>query len=190
MKDTIGIRILQIIKEKGLKKVEFARIIKVDQAYVTQLTSGKRNPSDRLIDSICREFGVNETWLRTGEGEPYIPKDRETRLADAVNRLLSGENPEFKRRLILVLSALDESQWAFLEEKLLEIVGGREIADPAASGVPDETEEERLERETREEAEEYYRLRLEERKAIRDSEAKQTGTPRNSDSYGDTGGVA
>ena len=186
----INNRIRKVVEQSGLNKSAFAKKINVTPSHISQMCSGSKMPSDRTIADICREFGVNEIWLRTGEGKPYALKDRETRLADAVNRLLSGENPEFKRRLILVLSALDESQWAFLEEKLLEIVGGREIAAPAASGVPDETEEERLERETREEAEEYYRLRLEERKAIRDSEASRDGMPRNSDSYGDTGGVA
>ena len=55
-----------------MKKVEFAHKIKVDQAYVTQLTTGKRNPSDRLIDAICREFNVSEDWLRTGNGEMCV----------------------------------------------------------------------------------------------------------------------
>ena len=122
----INDRIRKVVEQSGLNKSAFAKKINVTPSHISQMCSGSKMPSDRTIADICREFGVNETWLRAGEGEPYIPKDRETRLADAVNRLLSGENPEFKRRLILVLSALDESQWAFLEEKLLEIVGGRD----------------------------------------------------------------
>lgn len=29
---------------------------------------GRREPTNAIITSICREFGVNEVWLRTGEG--------------------------------------------------------------------------------------------------------------------------
>ncbi len=64
----IGARITAIIKSLDIKKVFFAEKLKIDQSYVTQLTNGRRKPSDRLINAICREFNVNEDWLRTGAG--------------------------------------------------------------------------------------------------------------------------
>ncbi len=69
--EPLNARINQLIKALGIKKVNFATQIGVDQSYVTQLTNGRRNPSDRLISSICREFNVNENWLRNGEGEMF-----------------------------------------------------------------------------------------------------------------------
>ncbi len=70
----IGNRIGTLIEALGIKKVRFAECINIDQSYVTQLTSGKRKPSDRTIADICREFNVNEIWLRTGKGKMFNPE--------------------------------------------------------------------------------------------------------------------
>lgn len=67
--NSIGYRIGMIIEKSNCKKVVFAERLKIDQSYVSQLVSGKRSPSERLIESICREFNVNRAWLETGEGE-------------------------------------------------------------------------------------------------------------------------
>ena len=72
MNDEIGYRIGALIEALGMKKVRFAERINIDQSYVTQLTSGKRNPSDRTISDICREFNVREEWLRNGSGEMFL----------------------------------------------------------------------------------------------------------------------
>ena len=182
-------RFVRIRRDAGLSQEEFGAQLGITQTYVWMMEKGQRTPSGRLIKSICEKFNVSEEWLRTGEGEPYARKAREDQLAEAVNRLLSGENPEFKRRLVLVLSTLNESQWTFLEEKLAEIMGDRESAAvPAMAPAKVETEEERMEREAREEADEYYRLRLEEKRAIRNSAVRPDGTLKSSSSYGNAGG--
>lgn len=76
MENNIGNRINQVIEAIGIKKVKFAERLKIDQSYVTQLTRGKRNPSDRLLADICREFNVSEAWLRTGEGEMFVRREQ------------------------------------------------------------------------------------------------------------------
>ena len=87
---TIGKRIEKIIDVSNIKKVDFARIVKIDQSYVTQLIKGKNQPSDRLIDIICREFGVNEVWLRTGEGgdeNMFAKLDPEDRYSISIGKI-------------------------------------------------------------------------------------------------------
>lgn len=61
-----------LINELGIKKVEFARALKIDQSYVTRLISGDNKPSERLIQDICREFKVDHLWLTTGKGEMFL----------------------------------------------------------------------------------------------------------------------
>ena len=58
----------KILEELGLKKVEFAERLHISRPYASELCSGAKAPSDRTISDICREFGVSEAWLRTGEG--------------------------------------------------------------------------------------------------------------------------
>ena len=64
-------RIKAIRKESGLKQAEFAERIGLKPNTVTSYETGLRVPSDTVILSICREFNVSETWLRTGEGEMF-----------------------------------------------------------------------------------------------------------------------
>ena len=121
MEKEIGKRIASIIESLGIKKVEFAKAINVDQSFISQITSGKRNPSDRTIADICREFGVNEIWLRTGEGEMFDPVTPDEELADFFGDILAGE-PDFKRRFIYALSRLSSEQWEMLEKVATQLV--------------------------------------------------------------------
>ena len=104
MNDEIGYRIGALIEALGMKKVRFAERINIDQSYVTQLTSGKRNPSDRTISDICREFNVREEWLRNGSGEMFLDFT-EDEFAKAAAML---SNDAFVRSLIVEYWKLDD----------------------------------------------------------------------------------
>ena len=67
----INNRIRKIVEQSGLNKSGFAKKINVTPSHISQMCSGAKAPSDRTIADICREFNVNETWLKTGEGEMY-----------------------------------------------------------------------------------------------------------------------
>lgn len=122
-------RLSELIDTLGLKKVNFADRIKVDQSYVTQLTSGKRNPSDRLLDAICREFSVNQTWLRTGEGDMFTETAKEEQLYAFVGDVMHGA-PDFRRQLLSVLSRMTPEEWTLLEKKAWELVDEMKKTDP------------------------------------------------------------
>lgn len=66
-------RIKQIRRELGLTQTEFAERIGLKQNSIALIESGKRNISDQAVLSICREYGVNEKWLRTGDGDKMTP---------------------------------------------------------------------------------------------------------------------
>ena len=67
--DTINERILKIRKECGLSQETFAERIGVTKSAISGYEIGRREPTLQIIKSICREFGVEEHWLQTGEGE-------------------------------------------------------------------------------------------------------------------------
>ena len=104
MNDEIGYRIGLLIDALGMKKVRFAERINIDQSYVTQLTNGKRNPSDRTISDICREFNVREEWLRNGSREMFLDFT-EDEFAKAAATL---SNDAFVRSLIVEYWKLDD----------------------------------------------------------------------------------
>lgn len=123
-------RISAIIEAKGIKKTAFAEELNVSQAFVSQLCSGIKQPSDRTIADICREFNVNETWLRTGEGEMFVQRSRDEELAAFFGEVLKGEDPDFRRRLLAVMSRMTTEQWEMLEEMALKLVEEMKRADP------------------------------------------------------------
>ena len=60
-------RIKQVRKSQNLTQTAFGDIIGVKGNTITNYETGLRNPTDAVIKSICREFGVSEEWLRTGK---------------------------------------------------------------------------------------------------------------------------
>ena len=66
-------RIKEVRKALHLTQAAFAGRVGVKQQTIAMLEAGNSNPSEQLINGICREFRVNEDWLRTGEGEMFVP---------------------------------------------------------------------------------------------------------------------
>lgn len=128
----MGERIKKLRKALGLTQKEFGERIGVKPNTIGTYEIGRNEPIDAVLTLICREFNVNEKWLRTGEGEMFAQQSKEDELKATVERLLTGETADFKRRLIRVLAGLDEKYWVLLEEKLKEIVGPQE-AQPSTT---------------------------------------------------------
>ena len=109
-------RIKKIRKELDLTQQEFADRIGVKRNTVGQWECGINPLTDQTISSICREFNVNEDWLRTGEGEMFIKLTRDEEMAKLTKQLLNEEEDSFKNRLISVLANLTDQQWEVLAE--------------------------------------------------------------------------
>ena len=112
-------RIKKISKAPDLTQQEFADRIGVKRNTVGQWECGINPLTDQTISSICREFNVNEDWLRTGEGEMFIKQTRDEQIASFVGSIQSSEDDSFKKRFISMLSSLDESEWEVLEKMVI-----------------------------------------------------------------------
>lgn len=114
-------RVKEIRKTNNLTMDKFGERLGVTKAAVSQWESGTNQISDQMVRSICREFDINEEWLRTGEGEMYLDNSREMELARLTKTLLSEESDSFKNRLISALARLNEEQWELLAQISEEI---------------------------------------------------------------------
>ena len=117
-------RFKELRKELNVTQQEFADKLKISRNFVAQIEMGSKVPSDRTSDDVCREFNVNEEWLRTGNGDMFVPgiKDKQiyAMLADVMK---SGED-SFRHRLVSALARLDDEGWDNLE-KLIDMISNK-----------------------------------------------------------------
>ena len=114
-------RLIKLRKYLHITQQEFADRLNVSRSTVATYEIGKSNPSDAAISLICREFNVNEDWLRDGIGEMFLPTDRNTDIAKLTKQLLNEEDDSFKNRFISMLANLSVEEWEFLERKAKEL---------------------------------------------------------------------
>jgi transcriptional regulator with XRE-family HTH domain len=114
-------RLRKLRKTLDLTQQAFADKLGIARGNIGAYEVGKNALSDAVISLICREFDVNENWLRTGEGEMFIELTKEEEIATFIGGVLRDEDDSFKKRLISGLAALDETGWEVLENFLNSI---------------------------------------------------------------------
>lgn len=122
-------RIKKLRRELDMTQEKFGAEIGVKGNTVAQWESGRNDPPDSSIVSICREFHANEHWLRTGEGEMFNRTSRSEEIVQfAVQAADSGED-DFKRRFLLALARIPEDRWAEIEAFALQLAAENKKAD-------------------------------------------------------------
>lgn len=64
-------RIRKLRRELDLTQEKFAERIGIKRNTIATYESGRNEPVDSVVALICREFHVNEEWLRNGTGEMF-----------------------------------------------------------------------------------------------------------------------
>jgi len=117
-------RIRTIRKNAGMTQKQFAERLGISRNTVATYETSSRIPIDAVIVSICREFGVREEWLRTGQGDIYKELTPDLELSKWFGQILMEEESSFKRRFLLALTTLKEGEWTALE-RLSEVLFGK-----------------------------------------------------------------
>lgn len=114
-------RLKNLRKALGLTQQEFADRIKVKRNTVATYEMGRSVPSDSAIALICKEFSVNEEWLRNGTGDMFLTETKDDMISKMLDDVIKADESDFKRRLIAALSKLDDDGWDNLE-KLVDYI--------------------------------------------------------------------
>ena len=89
-------RIKELRQVLGLTQQAFADKLSTSRSNIANYEVRKNFPSDAVISLICREFNVNEEWLRNGTGEMFKEMLPEDEVASYVEDLLEEkDNPFF-----------------------------------------------------------------------------------------------
>ena len=120
-------RFVEIRKHLKLTQDEFGRRLGTSRDAIANIEYGRVEPSQMIIKLVCKEFGVDEIWLRTGAGEMFREVSRDEQVAAFFMGTLSGDD-QFKKAFVSALSQLDECAWEKLKEfaeKLYEDYRGK-----------------------------------------------------------------
>ncbi len=101
-------------KTLELTQQQFGEEIGAKRNTIAVWECGAALPGNRAIKDICREFDINEVWLRTGEGKMMAPKSKSEQIAKFITTATEDEH-SFQSRLIHTLAHLNQEQWDVLE---------------------------------------------------------------------------
>ena len=118
----LGERIKELRSFLGLTQQQFADSLGIKRNTIAKYETGRGDPIDAVVSLICKTYNVNENWLRNGEPPMLLEVSRDQQIMDFIASAMKGESDNFKRRLLAVLSRLNESEWAILEKRLRELV--------------------------------------------------------------------
>lgn len=101
-----------------MTQTEFGETLGVKRDVINNIENNRlKNPEKQepIYRLMCEKFNVSEEWLRTGNGEMFVPLTRNQLITDFVSNLIM-EDDTFKKRLVEALTKLDENEWLVLEK--------------------------------------------------------------------------
>lgn len=140
---TLGERIKKLRKELDLTQQKLADRLGVKQNTIALIESGKRNTSDQLLFSVCREFNVSEEWLRNGEGEMFVPKP-ETTIDEIVREYGLDDLDRQIIKEFVELSDKDREAIRLYLQSIIKAKQENEAAKPNPVKAPQEMTDEEL----------------------------------------------
>ena len=127
-------RIRELRRHLNMTMEEFGARIGLTKSAVSFIESGRNGARDQTVFAICREFGVSEHWLRTGEGEMF-EQTRET-----VLDRLAAEYSLDKEQVSVIENFLDlspQERTLFLTQ-MRKVFGGPAAQPPRRADVSDD----------------------------------------------------
>ena len=121
--ESVNERIAFLIKDLGITRSAFAERLHVSGPFITGVCSGIRNPSNRTVSDICREFNVSLAWLETGEGEMYVQRSENERMALMFADVLSEADESTRKRCIAAAMEMPPEFWDSIYEYAKKITG-------------------------------------------------------------------
>ena len=114
---------LKIIRrELDLKQGDFAERISTTQGHISDIENGRKMLSDRTIKLICLEFGINEEWLRNGQGEMFAKIPQEDEYFKAATQILKNGD-DLIMSMIVEYWKLDESSKETFRKYIRSVAG-------------------------------------------------------------------
>lgn len=106
---TQGERVKEVRKFKKMSMEQFGERLGVQKSAISKIEKGDRSLTEQMLKAICREFSINEEWLRTGDGEMPQKLSEDEEIADLVSDVLEdGKNNAFYGIILEIIRTYNE----------------------------------------------------------------------------------
>lgn len=119
-------RIKELRKTLGLTLESFGDKVGVGKSTISRIENGTNGLTEQMILSICREFNVNEEWLRYGTGEMFKDMTLDEEIISFIGEIQWDTSNTFKKRFISAISKLNEEEWNVLEKIIVDMASNIE----------------------------------------------------------------
>lgn len=102
----------------------FASFLGIPKANLSSYETGRRTPTDAVIQLICEKCSVSEEWLRTGNGDMFVPGIKDKQISAMLADVMKSGEDSFRHRLVSALARLDDEGWDNLE-KLIDMISNK-----------------------------------------------------------------
>lgn len=102
----------------------FASFLGIPKANLSSYETGRRTPTDAVIQLICEKCSVNEEWLRTGNGDMFVSGIKDKQISAMLADVMKSGEDSFRHRLVSALARLDDEGWDNLE-KLIDMISNK-----------------------------------------------------------------
>ena len=99
--------------ELKLSREKFGERVGMSGSEIRNIEDGVTRLKENKIPLICREFNVNEVWLRTGDGEPFKEESREGQIMRFATETVKGSEA-FREAFVSMLAKMDAEDWKAL----------------------------------------------------------------------------
>lgn len=112
----MGERVKELRKVLGLSGEKFGEKIGVTRSAISDIERGRNGLSEQNILAICREFNVNEEWLRTGTGKMFKDMSLDEEIINFIGEIQWDASNTFKKKFISAIAKLNDDEWKVLEK--------------------------------------------------------------------------
>lgn len=124
-------RIKKLRKTLNLTQQEFADRLGISRGNIATYETRDGSPGNSVVNLICREFNVSEDWLRTGEGEMFVPKEEDA-LDELVKQYKLSDGDHILIEKFLKLKPVErQAVISYMKDVVAALNAGKDIPAPA-----------------------------------------------------------
>ena len=137
----MNLRIRELRKTLHLTLEEFGKRLGVTKTAISTIENGKRNVTEQMFLAICRTYGVNPDWLRSGSGSMFLSASLDEKYKNAANAIASGTSDldRIIRQTLIYYYEMDDDSKSTLMSYIKNVAALVPIKEALHSEAPEQT---------------------------------------------------